>query len=261
MRPKSLSVLKREKERIEKEGFLTGCRIVTYRPSGTARGQHVYYQLRSKEPFENGKRNRHLKGEEEIRHARRLIANAKKLKEIERHIAYLESGKQSRRASLTSSASEEWYSPPWVIDLARQVMGGIDCDPASNAIAQQWIQAATWYGIKDDGLKQRWHGRTWLNPPYGGQIGQWTGKAIEAYESGDIEQAILLVRPAPGSAWFQQLAAKCASCVTDKRIRFIDANGVEQASPVHGNIFYFIGQEVERFREVFSEIGVVARPW
>lgn len=173
----------------------------------------------------------------------------------------LGSGKQSRRASLTSSASEEWYSPPWLIDLARLVMGGINLDPASNKVAQQWIGAETWYGIKDDGLKQRWQGRMWLNPPYGGQIGQWTVKAIEAYESSEIEQAILLVRSAPGSAWFQQLAAKCASCVTDKRIRFINANGVEQTSSVHGNVFYYLGEETEWFREMFSEIGVVARPF
>ena len=197
---------------------------------------------------------------EELAHYQQLICNGRELRKLRREIAYLEKLTRSPRATICSSASDEWYTPPEYIELARQVMGGIDCDPASNATAQQWIGAATWYGAKENGLKQPWHGRVWLNPPYGNGIQQWTGKAIECYESGAIGQAILLVRPAPGSKWYQELAKRFASCVTDKRIRFIDAQGQQQASPVHGNVFFYLGKEVERFREVFSEIGVVARP-
>ena len=210
-------------------------------------------------PLPHGKRSKHL-NLDEMAHYQQLIGNGRELRKLKREISYLEKLTRAPRATLTSSASDEWYTPPEYIELARQVMGGIALDPASNATAQQWAQAETWYGIKENGLKQSWHGRVWLNPPYGSGIQRWTSKAITAYEQGDISQAILLVRPAPGSAWFQELAGKFASCITNKRIRFIDAQGQQQASPVHGNVFFYLGNEVERFRAVFSGIGVVTRP-
>lgn len=53
-----------------------------------------------------------------------------------------------------------------VTEFARYVMGDIDLDPASS---QYWnyhtVKAKRFYSKEDDGLKQRWFGRTFLNPP------------------------------------------------------------------------------------------------
>jgi hypothetical protein len=35
----------------------------------------------------------------------------------------------------------EWYTPQFIIDLAREVLGVINVDPASNLIVQKWIYA------------------------------------------------------------------------------------------------------------------------
>lgn len=258
--PQSISVLQRHKETIEREGYLLDCWIERYRPRGTAKGNQVYYQLRSRTPLASGARRRHLKLEE-IAVFRRLVENGRLLKRIERQIAAIQGGKRSRRAVLTSSASDEWYTPPAYIDLARAVMGGIDLDPASNARAQVWIQATTYYTFRDNGLEQPWQGRLWLNPPYGAQVGQWIGKAAQALDTGAVSQAVLLVRPSPGSSWYQALSSRFPCCLTHKRIRFIDASGQEQTSPVHGNAFFYLGEQEERFREVFSTIGAVTRPF
>ena len=153
-------------ERIEQEGYLLGCWIGQDQPGGTARGKNTYFQLRSKEPLAHGKKSRHLTADE-LPHYQRLIANGRELRKLQRDIAYLEKLTRAPRATLTASASDEWYTPPEFIEMARQVMGGIDLDPASNETTQQWIQAETWYGIKDNGLTQHWQGRVWLNPPYG----------------------------------------------------------------------------------------------
>lgn len=257
---KSLSTLKRKKESIEQEGYLHGCWIELYRPGGTAKGDNVYCQLRSRKPLSNGKRRRHLKTDE-IAVYRQLIENGRKLKRIEREIALLESGKPTSRAVLTSSVSDEWYTPPEYTELARLVMGGINLDPASNEVAQQWIKAERYYTAKDDGLGMPWFGRVWLNPPYGTQVSLWTKKATANYEQDVISEAILLVRPAAGSSWYQELSARFPSCVPDKRIRFMDATGKQQKSPVHGNAFFYLGKKVEEFRKVFAKIGVVVRPF
>ncbi len=47
---------------------------------------------------------------------------------------------------------DEWFTPPGIIEPAREALGGIDLDPASHAIAQQTIAAATFYTVADNGL-------------------------------------------------------------------------------------------------------------
>ena len=255
----NLSSLKRKKLQIEQEGYLLDCWIGSYRPAGTAKGNNLYYHLRSKKPLANGKYSQHLTTKD-IGAVTRLVENGRKLKKISKEIAYLENHKQPKRAVLTSSASDEWYTPLEYIELARLVMGSINMDPASNAIAQQWIKAAIYYTAKQNGLAQEWKGCVWLNPPYGGQVSQWVEKAIEEHKKGNVSQAILLVRPAAGSAWYQRLSALYPCCTLHKRIKFIDAKNEQQKSPVHGNVFFYIGDRIDTFRAHFSTIGVVTKP-
>jgi len=44
-----------------------------------------------------------------------------------------------------NSGNNEWYTPAKYIDLAREVMGGIDCDPATSEIANQTVKAETFF--------------------------------------------------------------------------------------------------------------------
>ena len=41
---------------------------------------------------------------------------------------------------------------------------------------------------------------------------------------------------------------------------FMDKEGKEQGSPPHGNVFFYLGKNVSRFRDIFSTIGVVSKP-
>ncbi|MEM7017164.1 MAG: DNA N-6-adenine-methyltransferase [Pseudomonadota bacterium] len=256
---KSLSILKRQRQRILDEGYLLDCWISRYSPGGTAKGKHHYYQLRSRIPFENGKYSRHLK-ETELPIFQQLVENGRALKRIDKQIVELEKQKLSSRAVLTSSQSDEWYTPPEFIDRARQVMGTIDIDPASNEHAQRWIKATTYYTATDNGLEQPWHGCLWLNPPYGNQTSLWTDKAMAEYHSGHVKQGILLVRPAVGTAWYQRLAELFPCCIPHKRIRFLNEQGIEQSQPVHGNAFFYLGDELDSFKVSFSDVGPIVRP-
>lgn len=150
--------------------------------------------------------------------------------------------------------SEEWYTPPEFVDMARQVMGSIDLDPASNPVAQSWIRAKNFYTKNDDGLKKSWHGKVWCNPPYGNLTQKFIRKALDSPE---IDQCIFLVNRT-GAAWYLDLLdCFAARCQVRKRISFIDQNGIQQSSPRYYNDFLYLGPNKCRFSEVFSSIGKV----
>jgi hypothetical protein len=60
-----------------------------------------------------------------------------------------------------SGGSDEWLTPPELL----AALGRFDLDPCS-PITRPWPTAARHYTIADDGLRQPWSGRVWLNPPY-----------------------------------------------------------------------------------------------
>jgi hypothetical protein len=60
----------------------------------------------------------------------------------------------------------EWISNRDLVDSAHLLMGGIDLDPASSAMANKYVNAKNFYTISDDGLNdQDWHGNVYLFPP------------------------------------------------------------------------------------------------
>jgi hypothetical protein len=79
----------------------------------------------------------------------------------ERQLRYRKLAKKRRRAR-----NFEWFTPPGIIALAVEVMGAIDLDPASCALANETVGAKVFHSLDDDGLKQDWHGRIWLDLPY-----------------------------------------------------------------------------------------------
>lgn len=160
------------------------------------------------------------------------------------------------------SASPEYYTPPLYIELVRQVLGRIDLDPASNPIAQQWIQADCFYTQDMDGLTQPWRGAVYLNPPYESPQTRlaWRvffEKAIQEYQAGTISTCILLLNRSE-SPWYKERQQQVtAVCEVSRRIAFIGPDGTPQKAPRYYNDFLYLGREPERFEQVFCEIGTV----
>lgn len=163
---------------------------------------------------------------------------------------------------LHSSRSNEWYTPAPYIEAARLAMGGIDLDPASDPIANEIVQAACFYTKECSGLDRPWHGRIWLNPPYGrdsrGVSNQaiWSAYLLREYKAGRVSQAILLVSAATDRKWFQPLWDH-QICFTDHRIRFYTPAG-QPDSPTHGSALIYLGDRPARFCEIFSQFGRIA---
>jgi hypothetical protein len=60
----------------------------------------------------------------------------------------------------------------------------------------------------DDGLKQHWFGRVWMNPPYTkGQVGVWIQKLLKELVVGRITLGVALTAARPDTAWFQVVAS------------------------------------------------------
>jgi DNA N-6-adenine-methyltransferase Dam len=120
----------------------------------------------------------------------------------------------------------EFYTPAWVVELARGCMRGIDLDPASCAVANETVKAATFYDLKKNGLTRPWFGRVWLNPPYGKFSAPFVAMAVKELMAGRIEQAIILLRLNHlSTAWFHAtMQAEHLICVPDGRINFASTN-------------------------------------
>lgn len=69
---------------------------------------------------------------------------------------------------------DEWLTPPEIIEA----LGPFDLDPCT-PVDRPWEMASAHYTILDDGLKQRWHGRVWCNPPYGQETGKWLARCAD----------------------------------------------------------------------------------
>lgn len=165
---------------------------------------------------------------------------------------------------LTSTDTEEWYTPADVIARARLVLGDIDLDPASCAAANSWIKAARYFTKDDNGLRLIWQGRVWLNPPYGSAHGKstqaaWSRKLVTEYQAGRVTEAILLVYAKLGYDWFTDLYKNWPTCLAWKRIPFVNPETLRaDAGPAkHASAFVYLGPNYGRFEEVFRHVGRV----
>ena len=70
--------------------------------------------------------------------------------------------------------NDEWLTPPEIL----RKLGAFDLDPCS-PVDRPWETAGRHYTILDDGLKQDWSGRVWLNPPYGLEAAKWLRRLVD----------------------------------------------------------------------------------
>lgn len=155
-----------------------------------------------------------------------------------------------------SSDSEEWYTPPEIIERTVKVLGEIQLDPCSNSGAKPNVPAASRYTQADDGLVQPWHGTVYMNPPYGRVIDAWVDKLILEYKSGRTMQAIALVPARVDTDWFRKFR-DFAVCFIDGRLKF---SGHQNSAPFPSAVVY-LGGDIDRFHDSFSDLGDIWIRW
>jgi len=148
-----------------------------------------------------------------------------------------------------NSGNNEWYTPPEYIEIARNVMGSIDCDPASSDIANKTVKADTFHTTESNGLKNEWLGNVWMNPPYAQPLmSLFAEKLVEQLEVGNVKQACVLVNNATETKWFQTMSEKAqAIWFIKSRVKFLDVNGNPGGAPLQGQCVLYFGDNVEEF--------------
>jgi hypothetical protein len=161
-------------------------------------------------------------------------------------------------------SNNEWYTPASYVNAAREVMGGIDLDPASCTAANELVQATHFYTKEDNGLLQPWYGRVWLNPPYGRAKGgsvsfqsEFVRKLLREWSTQTIQQAVLLCTADPDEKWFQPLW-NFPLCFAYPQIWF-HRPGLPPEKHIMGSCFVYLGENVQAFIEAFSRFGRVVR--
>jgi hypothetical protein len=136
----------------------------------------------------------------------------------------------------TKNETVEWYTPPSIFELLR--FPEFDLDPCSPGINKCWVPAKKCYTKQDDGLKQQWNGRVFLNPPYGKETPDWLEK-LRKHGNG-----IALVFSRTDTEWFHMIAAKAdAIAFLIGRVKFMRYDGTVGKQPGCGSMLLAYGNE------------------
>jgi len=166
------------------------------------------------------------------------------------HKALQRSEQRDTMAVHYSSATPEHYTPKVIIDATLACTEEIDLDPCSNSHEQPNVPAAQHFTAEDDGLAQEWHGRIYMNPPYGREIDGWIAKLCAEHEAGRVTEAIALVPARTDTQWWLRLR-DYPVCFIVGRLTF---GGNDDPAPFPSAVFY-LGEEIGNFYRAFSQLG------
>lgn len=153
-----------------------------------------------------------------------------------------------------SSESDDWTTPPEIIERTQKTLGQIDLDPCSPEVPT--IPAAHTFTKDADGLRFDWCGKVYMNPPYGREIGAWVEKLAAEYRAARTKEAVALVPARVDTDWFRTFR-DFAVCFIDGRLKF---SGHSNSAPFPSCVIY-LGKNIARFQEAFSDMGDVWMRW
>jgi hypothetical protein len=186
-----------------------------------------------------------------------------------------------------TSGDVELYTPPTIIEAARTAMGGIDLDPASCDYANEhFVKATAYWTALEDGLSQEWHGRVWMNHPFGKAEkacedpckkktcqargyhrikdkpgnADWINKLVHEYTVLRTTAACCITFASTSEAWFKPLLLR-PQCFLTPRTNYITPDGKVADGVTKGSVVTYFGTDVWSFYQAFRELGVIHVPY
>jgi site-specific DNA-methyltransferase (adenine-specific) len=121
-----------------------------------------------------------------------------------------------------SSATHEWATPPETFAALDAEFGPFDLDPCATA---ENAKCPRYFDKKADGLRQRWTGRVWMNPPFGPDLVRWVRKAWESARDGDAEIVVCLLPARVETGYWHDVCSRGEVRYVRGRLRFGGVNG------------------------------------
>lgn len=151
---------------------------------------------------------------------------------------------------------QDYFTPPELIAAARDAMGDIDLDAASHPIANREHRIPDYFHINRSAFEHDWHGRVWLNPPYGNNA-PWF-ECIDRYlSSGSVSQLCML---SPMWAFTTEIAKpimrlSSATVILSPTPKFWgNSEGRTGRNDPHAIVYF--GDRVDSFLQAFAPYGI-----
>lgn len=144
---------------------------------------------------------------------------------------------------LFSSDSDEWETPQSVFDALDKEFG-FTLDPCAT---DENHKCKTYFTKEIDGLKQKWSGTVFMNPPYGRKIGIWIEKA---FKESELDVTVVCLLPArTDTKWFHKFCMKGEIRFIKGRLHFGNS---KQGAPFPSMIVVFNGTNKQHTIESFQ---------
>lgn len=204
--------------------------------------------------------------------------------------------RDNETAARHSMHSPEWYTPSPIVEAARELMGGIELDPASCAEANAIVRADRYFTAEDDGLRQDWTARSVLLNPPGGLTAEFWAKALHEWVCQEFDEMVYVGYSLEQLQTLQSVRhvspMHLPMCVPSRRIAFVE-NAAKRAertakliargeapgasdrarkiaekcragkpprdAPSHANFITYLGSNNDAFVRVFERFGAVRR--
>lgn len=156
--------------------------------------------------------------------------------------------KKTKSFSACDSGSHEgltntWFTPKNIISK----LGYFDLDPCTQSYRPFDIAKHNYCEDKGiNGLREKWRGRVFLNPPYGKKIYLWLRK-FNRHKNG-----IALVFARTETIWAQEIMKRCEGILFIKgRLSFLRWNGEKSSNAGTGSMLLAYGKEnIEALRNI-----------
>jgi len=134
---------------------------------------------------------------------------------------------------------DNWETPQELVTRLEIEFGKFDLDPCAT---KENTKAKNFFTKEQDGLKQKWFGKVFVNPPYSrGNLGKWTFKAQQEINYNPKVELIIMLLPVRTSTnWFHKNVLPFAELrFIKRRIKFLRKSLINGKSIISDNVDFY----------------------